>query len=66
MAFLQPADDPPEGEVIDIGEGPLGYPVLEVGAPAPDRRVEPTQEVRERAMSVPAGQQSDLRLDRSE
>ncbi len=36
VAFLQPADDAPEGEVIDVGEGPLGYPMLEVRAPASD------------------------------
>jgi len=52
--------------MVDVGEGPLGYPVLKVGAPAPDRRVEPTQKVCECAMGVPAGQDFDRYLDRSQ
>ena len=39
VPFTEPTDDPPEGEVIDIAEGPRGHAVPEVGAPAPQYRV---------------------------
>lgn len=26
VSFAEPADDPPEGEVIDLAEGPRGHP----------------------------------------
>jgi hypothetical protein len=45
VTFPQPANDPPEREVIEVGEETLGYPVLKVGAPAPKYRVQPAQQV---------------------
>src|SRR3979490_1874493 len=33
VALAQPADDPPEGKVIDVAERAFGHAVLEVGTP---------------------------------
>ncbi len=40
VALVEPAEYSPEGEVVDVAERALGDPVLEIGAPASDRRVE--------------------------
>src|SRR5215207_5787366 len=66
VSFLQPADDPPEGEMVEIAEGALRHAVAEVGAPTSDHRVEPAQQVGERAMRCPPGQPSYLVEDRSQ
>ena len=50
VTFLQPAHDPPKREVIEVGEEAFGYPVLKVGAPAPQHRVQPAQQVCQRLM----------------
>src|SRR5699024_7410203 len=60
MTLLQPAHDPPESEPIQVGERRLGNPVLKVGAPTPQRRVQPAQQASESAMRCPAGQTADL------
>ena len=63
VALVEPAEYSPEGEVVDVAERALGDPVLEIGAPASDRRVESAQEVGECPMSRPAGQDPDPRRD---
>jgi len=55
VPLAEPAHDPPEGEVIEIAERPEGHAVAEVGAPAPQHRVEPEEQGGERAMLLPAG-----------
>ena len=50
VSFLQPADDPPEREVVDIAEGMFDDPVLEVHAPATQHRVETAQQVSQGSM----------------
>src|SRR3954471_9519667 len=50
VTFLQPADDAPEGEVVEVAEGAFRHSVLEVGAPSSDHRVQPAQQVSEGAM----------------
>ena len=66
VSLPEPADDPPEGEVIDVVEGPGRHAVTEVVAPAPQYRVQPAQQVFERSMLCSAGQQSGLPDDRSQ
>lgn len=66
VALVEPAEYSPEGEVVDVAERALGDPVLEIGAPASDRRVESAQEVGECPMSRPAGQDPDPVDDRSQ
>jgi hypothetical protein len=66
VSFLEPADDPPEGEVVQIAEGAFRHAVAEVGAPTSDQRVEPAQQVGECAMRCPPSQLSHLVDDRSQ
>src|SRR5690606_35120976 len=37
VSFAEPPDHPPEGEVIEVAEGPRGHSVTEVCAPASQR-----------------------------
>ncbi len=60
VSLLQPADDPPEGEVVDVVEGPRRDAVTEVVAPSPQRRVQPAEQVGERSMFRSASERSDL------
>ena len=66
VSLLQPTDDPPEGEMIDIAEEVFHDAVLTICAPAPQRRVQAAQQVCERSMRCPAGKQSHFVLDRSQ
>ncbi len=66
VSFAEPADDPPEGVVIDVAECPRGHPVAEVVTPSPQRRVQPTQQVTERSVPCSTSQRSDLVDDRRE
>src|SRR3954466_11917459 len=45
VSFAQPADDAPEGVVVDVAERARGRPVTEIGAPAPQHRIDPAQQV---------------------
>ena len=55
----QPPEHPPEGEVVQIAEGPSGHPVPKVIAPAPQHRIDPAQQVGERFDGVPGGTGTD-------
>ena len=52
--------------MVEIAEGAFRHTVAEVGAPTSDHRVEPAQQVGERAMRCPPGQPSHLVDDRSQ
>ena len=60
VSFAEPADDPREGEVVDVVEGARGRAVTEVVVPAPQRQVQPAQQVCKRSTSCSASQQPHL------
>ena len=66
VPLAEPADDSPEGEVVDVAEGPLRHAVPEVRAPAPQDRIDAAQQVCERPMSCPVGELPHLTLDRGQ
>jgi hypothetical protein len=56
MPLGQRSEHPPEGEVVQVVEGPRGHLLPTVIAPAPQHRVDPAQQVCERSMQCPASQ----------
>ena len=62
VPFLQPADDPPEGEEVDVAEGAFAHPVTEVVAPSPQHRVQPAEQVCKRSMLRSASQRPHLAM----
>src|SRR6266536_685720 len=59
----QPTDHPPPGVGVEVAEGLRGNAVLEVGAPAPQHRVEPGEELVERLLMAGRGDLLHLRRD---
>src|SRR5699024_8115817 len=66
VSLLQPADNPPEGEAVDIAEEVFDDAVLEVGAPSSQRRGKAAEQVGECSMGCPAGQRPHLVPDGSQ
>ena len=63
VSFAEPADDPPEGVMVDVTEAPFGHPVTEVVAPSPQHSVDAAQQVGESSVFVSGGERSDLGRD---
>jgi hypothetical protein len=59
----QPAHHPPPCEGVEVVEGQRGDPAAKVGAPAPEHRVEPVQQLGERLVVAGPRDLPDLRLD---
>ena len=60
VSFAEPAEHSPEGEMIDMTEGPRGNPMPKIVAPSPQHRIQPTQQVSKRSMFRPASQRPQL------